>query len=86
MDVVRAASSLEVSRSQCDLKFPERVHATNLRKHCATIAQVSYDIIVASFYFKLLSTNKTAVGTNVCLKKRNAYYKAAFQIKIFRKS
>lgn len=41
----------------------ERVHATNLRKHCATIAvyyEVSYDIIVGLFYFKLLSTYKTA--------------------------
>ena len=47
MDVIRAASSLEDARSQCDLKFPDRVHATNLRKHCATIAQVRkcYDTV-----------------------------------------
>lgn len=53
-------SGQKVSRSRCDLKFPERVHATNLRKHCATIAEVSNDI-VAFFYFKLLPTYKTAI-------------------------
>jgi hypothetical protein len=40
LDVLRAASSLEETRRECGLKFPDRVHATNLRKHCATIAQV----------------------------------------------
>lgn len=53
MDVVRAPRNLEVPRSQCDLKFPERVNATNMRKHSATIAQVSFDIIVA--FFSILS-------------------------------
>nr|XP_022330999.1 uncharacterized protein LOC111129143 isoform X1 [Crassostrea virginica] len=40
LDVVRAADSLQDTKSHCDLKYPERVHSTNLRKHCATIAQV----------------------------------------------
>lgn len=55
MDVVRAPRNLEVPRSQCDLKFPERVNATNMRKHSATIAQVSFDIIVSLLFFSILS-------------------------------
>lgn len=42
LDVVRAGDSLEQLKTQCgSLKYPERIYATNLRKHCATIAQVS---------------------------------------------
>ncbi|XP_063403047.1 centromere protein F-like [Mytilus trossulus] len=41
LDVVRAGDSLEQLKTQCgSLKYPERIYATNLRKHCATIAQV----------------------------------------------
>uniref|UniRef100_K1QY19 Tyr recombinase domain-containing protein n=1 Tax=Magallana gigas TaxID=29159 RepID=K1QY19_MAGGI len=40
-DVVRAGLGLEEIRTECrSLKFPDRIYATNLRKYCATIAQV----------------------------------------------
>uniref|UniRef100_A0A8W8MIH0 PWWP domain-containing protein n=1 Tax=Magallana gigas TaxID=29159 RepID=A0A8W8MIH0_MAGGI len=40
-DVVRAGLALEELRTECrSLKFPDRIYATNLRKYCATIAQV----------------------------------------------
>lgn len=40
LNVVRAGDSLDELKRECDLKFPERLLATNLRKYCATIAQV----------------------------------------------
>lgn len=41
-DIVRAGLGLEEIRTECrSLKFPDRIYATNLRKYCATIAQVS---------------------------------------------
>lgn len=45
-DVVRAGNSLEELRTECpSLKFPDRIYATNLRKYCATIAQVSFYLL-----------------------------------------
>lgn len=38
---IRAGTALDVVKYQAKLKHPERILATNLRKHTATISQVS---------------------------------------------